>query len=172
MGRILLFLAVAVAAGYYFLVLGSQLSESDIRAYYSTYQKHLDDGNAKALCDMLADNYQEQSSISTMTGIVQDSNNKAQTCESYEKLFASMRDMSEKLKMPAVINSVVTIESIVIASGSKQATVTGSSDFKMGTEQVLLTRSTAQGTSTFIKRYGKVQMLASENKGTMRLYDQ
>jgi hypothetical protein len=172
MARFIVLLAAAGAAAYYFLIMGSQLSESDIRKYYSTYQTHMDDGNAKALCDMLADQYQEQSTLSTTTGIVQDTNNKAQACEAYEKLFAAMRSMSEKLKMQAVINSAVTIDDIVIAPGKKQAVVTGTSDFKMGTEKLLLTRTTTTGTATFIKRYGKVQMLASESKGTMRLYGQ
>ena len=172
MGRLVIVLVAAGAAAYYFLIMGSQLSEADVRAYYSTYQTHLDDGNAKAMCDMLADKYQEQSTISTSAGIVQDSNNKAQACEAYEKMFASMRDMSEKLKMPVVFNSVVNLDSIDIAPGKKQAVATGSSDLKMGTEKVLLTRTTATGTATFIKRYGKVQMLTSESKGTMRLYGQ
>jgi hypothetical protein len=172
MTRFIVLLGAAAGVAYYFLIMGSQLSESDIRTYYIRYQTHLDDGNAKALCDMLADRYQEESTLSTTTGILKDSNNKAQACEAYEKMFSEMRNMSEKLKMPTVINLAVNIDSIVIAPDKKQAVVAGSSDFKMGTEKLLLTRSTTTGTSTFIKRYGKVQMLASESKGTLQLYGQ
>ncbi|TAG27261.1 MAG: hypothetical protein EAZ37_05945 [Burkholderiales bacterium] len=173
MSKIIAIVLALSGAGYYYFVLGSQVSERDAQNYFTAYYDKLDAGDDKALCDMYADSYVERGIVvrtAGMGGTAPAEANKEAACAFLRGLIEGMKKQSEKLGMPVVTNTQTVIEDVAISPNKKSAVVTGKFELKIGTEQRLFMKQNTQAKITLIKQGGKVLATNSDYTSTQIQY--
>ena len=161
-----LILLVLVAAGAWWYFIGSRkLTEDHINSLYQEMERATLAREPKALCDLLADDFQSTSKTSVGGRSVSTSENKDQTCQSYVSLYDSFEKIGDRMGGIVQLDSAYEIHEIQIAPDKKSARVDVSSSLDVaGTVMNIRSRSW----DTVIRRNGKVLVLKSDGEGSIR----
>lgn len=162
--RIVLALVAFVVGRWCWFVGSRQISESDVRSYYTHELQFLDDGNSKEMCASLDEKYSSRMIQISAAGRLVEETDKAKSCQAIKALFETVKKLNDQVGGGVVTNTEDNLDKIEISSDKKTATVSVRSVFKVGTEKVLMIKMTANTTETFIKRNGKLLRLHAEDQ--------
>nr|WP_315494132.1 hypothetical protein [uncultured Rhodoferax sp.] len=162
--KIFLVLVACAVGGWYWFVGGRQISESDVRSYYTKELLFLDDGNSKEMCASLDEKYSSRMIQISAAGRVVEETDKAKSCQAIEALVETVKKLNDQFGGGVVTNTEDNLDKIEISSDKKTATVSVRSIFKVGTEKVLMIKMTSNTTETFVKRNGKLLRLRAEGQ--------
>ncbi|WP_028452589.1 nuclear transport factor 2 family protein [Chitinilyticum aquatile] len=151
LGKILLVVALLAAAGWWYFVASRSISVEQARDYYAQYEQAMLSRDPKAMCALLADDFQGSSNLGNI--------NKKSTCADQEEFFSTIEQLGEKMGGMMQLDSRYEIQSVVLSPDKKQATVILSSELDVGGSIINIK---AQTTDTLIRRNGKVLLLRSE----------
>ncbi|WP_028455210.1 nuclear transport factor 2 family protein [Chitinilyticum litopenaei] len=151
LGKILLLVVVLAAAGWWYFVAGRSISEAQARDYLAKSEHALLSRDPKAMCALLADDFQGISN----TGNI----DKQASCTASEEFFSLIKDLGEKMGGIMQLDHHYEIHDITVSDDGKQATVTYSSQLDVGGSIINIK---ADATDTLIRRNGKVLLLRSE----------
>lgn len=151
LGKILLVVALLTTAGWWYFVASRSISVEQARDYYAQYEKAMLTRDPKAMCALLADDFQGSSNFGNI--------NKNSTCADQEKFFSTIEQLGEKMGGMMQLDSRYEIQSVALSPDKKQATVILSSELDVGGSIINIK---AQTTDTLIRRNGKVLLLRSE----------
>lgn len=164
MKKFLFFVILIGAASWWYLIGGRQLSEENINEFYRELELATLDRKPDAICDLLAENFESTGTMEAMGQTTTQTTNRAETCDSYAKLYESFKQLGTKTGGIVQIDAKYRIHSINITPDRKSAMVDLSHSFDVaGTVMHIRSRST----DTLIRRNGKVLMLRSEGTGRM-----
>lgn len=165
MKRIILLLTILAVAGWWLLVGGRQLSESHVRAFYADYERATLARQPQAMCALLDDRFSATGRV-TVHGreAPQTTQNKAQTCQSFEELYQTWAELGEKMGGLLQLDSSYTIHSITISPDGHSAMVEISTSLDVGGS---LMQIRSRSTDTITRRNGLVRMLRSEGHGAI-----
>ncbi|MBE9609158.1 nuclear transport factor 2 family protein [Chitinilyticum piscinae] len=151
LGKILFVALLLAAAGWWYFVASRSISEEQAREYYAHYEKAMLTRDPKAMCALLADDFQGSSNIGSI--------DKKSTCADQEEFFSTIAQLGEKMGGMMQLDSRYEIHSVTLSADKKQATVNLSSELDVGGS---IMNIKAQSTDTLIRRNGKVLLWRSE----------
>ena len=157
---------IAATAGWWYFSAARKLSDEQVKDFYRNLEIATLERKPEALCALLADDFESTGTMTVggqsqiQTGV----QNKAQTCEAYQKLYASWDKLGEKMGGILQLDSKYTIHNISISADSKTAIVDMSSSLDVGGS---IMNISARSTDTLIRKNGKVLMLHSEGNGSI-----
>jgi hypothetical protein len=165
MKKIVLALAL-IAAGWWFFIGSRTLTEEHVRAFYAEQERATLDRDPKALCELLASDYESVGTV-TVAGHLspKTTTNRKQTCAAYAALYTQFEKIGDKMGGILQLDSQYDIHDIALASNKKSATVDVSSALDVGGTIMNIRGRT---TDTLIRRNGKTLLLRSEGTGSIR----
>lgn len=164
MKKVLLAVVLA-AAGWWYFIGGRTLTEDQVRTFYAEQERVTLERDPKALCALLAADFQTTGAVAVGGRTTHTSQNRQQVCDAYVSLYATFDKLGEKMGGILQLDSKYEIHDIALASNKKTATVDISTSLDVaGTIMNIRSRST----DTLIRRNGKVLMLRSEGTGSVR----
>lgn len=160
-----LLVGLVLAGAWWYFVSGRQLNEERVRTFYEHMERAQLSREPQAICALFANDFESSGAVSMGGRTQQSTANRAQTCDSYVALYDNFEKLGEKMGGILQLDSWYEIHSIEISSDKKAATVDISTKLDVaGTIMNIRSRST----DTLIRRNGKVLMLRSEGKGSVR----
>lgn len=166
MKKLVMLVLVAAVGGWWYFSGARKLSDENVKDFYRNIEIATLERKPEVLCALLADDFESTGTVTIGgQGQVQAGvQNKAQTCEGYQKLYESWDKLGEKMDGILQLDSKYTIHNISISPDSKTAIVDMSSSLDVGGS---IMNITARSTDTLIRKNGKVLMLRSEGKGSV-----
>ena len=159
-------IAVAlIAGGWWYFSGGRTLTEEQVREFYAAQERATLNRDPKALCAMLADDFETTGTVTAGGRTAPKTTQKReQVCVGYDQLYASFEKIGDKMGGILQLDSQYDIHDIALASNKKSATVDVSSALDVG-GTIMNIRSRA--TETLIRRNGKTLLLRSEGTGSI-----
>ena len=160
----LLLVALMAGAAWWYFAGGRKLTEAHVHTFYRNLEVATLNRQPEELCALLADDFKSTGSVSVAGQRSTGTQDKAQTCEGYRKLYASWEKLGDKMGGTLQLDSEYKVNSITLSADGKTATVDFSSTLDVaGSIMNLRSRST----DTLIRRNGKVLMLRSDGAGSV-----
>jgi hypothetical protein len=164
MKKILLVL-LALAGAWWYFVSSRTLTEERVGTFYQDMERATLDREPKAICALLAEDFETSGTVEIGGRTEESTQDRAQTCEAYVKLYDMFEKLGDKMGGLLQLDSRYEIHSIRISPDKKTATVDISTALDVaGTIMNIRSRNT----DTLIRRNGKVLLLRSEGKGSIR----
>lgn len=161
----LMLLAILAGASWWYFIGGRTIAEEHVNRFYRELEAATLSRNPEALCALLADDFQTTGTIDMGGRRATSTQNKAQACEAYVAMYANFEQLGNKMGGLLQLDSNYKINNIAIQPDGKSAIVDYSASLDVaGTLMNIRSRST----DTLIRRNGKVLMLRSEGKGSIR----
>lgn len=158
-------LGILAGAGWWYFIGGRTITEAHVVRFYQDLEAATLSRNPEALCALLDDKFQTVGTVEIGGRRNTSTQDKEQTCEAYADMYRNFALLGDKMGGILQLDSSYTINSVAIEPDSKKATVDYSSSLDVaGTIMNIKSRST----DTLIRRNGKVLMLRSEGKGSIR----
>lgn len=166
MGKIFLALvcAAGAAGGYWYFAnnKGAQLTEAEVRKYYSQDNAWLDARDSKSLCDSLDPGYRGHAvNVQGAQRQVVDTD-KPRACQDYVRLFETLKALEAAGAGQISTEITQEVDSVSVSADKKTATVAVRSAFKVGMPGQPLFRISAKGSDTLVKRQGRVYRSGSD----------
>lgn len=161
----LVLLALLGGAGWWYFVGGRTISEEHVHRFYQQLEAATLSRNPQALCALLADDFETTGTLEIGGRRTTSTNNRAQSCEAYTAMYENFAMLGERMGGIVQLDSTYAINHIAIQPDRKSAVVDFSSSLDVaGTLMNIRSRST----DTLIRRNGKMLMLRSEGRGSVR----
>lgn len=161
----LIVLAILGGAGWWYFIGGRTLAEEHVNGFYRELEAATLSRNPEAICALLADDFQTTGTVEIGGRRGTSTQNKAQACAAYVAMYENFEKLGDKMGGLLQLDSNYKINSIAIQPDGKSAIVDFSSSLDVaGTLMNIRSRST----DTLIRRNGKVLMLHSDGKGSIR----
>jgi hypothetical protein len=162
--KLLLLIVFIAAVAWWYFVGGRSLSEANVRDFYRAFEAATLERKPEDICSLFADDFRSTGTVAVGTQSRTDSQDKAETCESYRKLYQSWDQLGEKMGGTLQLDSNYEIHSIDIAADHKSATVDVSNSLDVAGS---IMNIKGRSTDTLIRRNGKVLMLHSVGSGSI-----
>jgi DNA phosphorothioation-dependent restriction protein DptG len=134
-------LLLVCGGGWYWYTNNNQITEQDVRNFYQQEQAWLDAGNSKEMCDAVDEHFSARITQKNLGGQVI-TGDKTKYCADMEQLFATLKNLNDKMGGGVVFNQDLNLDKIEISSDKKIATVAIRSELRMGTDSLLLMKIT------------------------------
>lgn len=164
--KTLLSIALVAVAGWWYFVGGRKLSEDHVDQFYRSVEIATLERKPQALCDLLAPEFTSSGTVSIAgrRETQAQTHDKAQTCESYRKLYETWEQLGEKMGGTLQLDSQYKLNSIAVSADHKTATVDISTSLDVA-GSIMNIRS--RSTDTLVRRNGKLLLLHSEGTGSV-----
>lgn len=158
-------LALLGGAGWWYFIGGRTITEEHVTRFYQELEAATLSRNPEALCALLAEDFQSTGTVEIGGRRGTSTQDKAQSCQAYTAMYETFEQLGNRMGGIVQLDSNYKINSIAIQSGGKSALVDFSSSLDVaGT----IMNARSRSTDTLIRRNGKVFMLRSEGKGSIR----
>jgi hypothetical protein len=163
--RKILLLAILAGAGWWYFIGGRTITEGHVVRFYQELERATLSRNPEALCAMLDEDFESVGIIDMGGQSVESTQNKVETCEGYTDMYQNFALLGDKMGGMVQLDSSWEIKSVEIEPDGKSATVDFFSSLDVAGR---LMNIRSRSTDTLIRRNGKVLMLYSEGKGSIR----
>jgi hypothetical protein len=164
MKKLILLILIAAVGGWWHFSASRKLSENHVNEFYRNFQSATLERKPEKLCNLLADDFTSNETVSLGGQIHTDSSNKAEACEGYVKLYDSFQMMGKAMGGMVQLDSNFSINSVSISPDKKTATVDFSSTLDVAGKTM---KMTGQSTDTLIRRNGKTLLLRRQGTGSV-----
>jgi len=165
--RVIILLLVAVGIGSWYWNRQNSIDEESVNRFYDTATEHVLNGRSKELCAMLSKDFTRTGVNSTSQGRIQENADKDETCDRYDKMFASLAQAGRLGGVST--NYQVNIEHIEISKDRKSAEVKLSSSVSMALGPIgSIAETRDKSSETLVIRNGKLLLQKSEGAAITR----
>lgn len=165
MKKPILLIVLLAGGGWWYFIGGRTISEDHVNRFYQDLEVATLSRNPEALCALLAEDFETSGTVEIGGRTAHSTQNKEQACQAYIAMYENFEKLGDKMGGILQLDSNYEIHSIEIQPDRKSAIVDFSSSLDVaGTIMNIRSRST----NTLIRRNGKMLMLRSEGKGSIR----
>jgi hypothetical protein len=165
--RVIILLLVATGIGYWYWNRQNSIDEESVARFYDTATEHVLNGRGKDLCAMLTKDFTRTGVNSTSEGRIQENADKEETCDKYNKMFASLAQAERQGGVST--NYQVTIEHIEIGKDRKSAEVKVATNISMALGPIgRIAETRDKSSETLVIRNGKLMLQKSEGSAITR----
>ncbi|MET0536011.1 MAG: nuclear transport factor 2 family protein [Steroidobacter sp.] len=161
----LFLLAILGGLSWWYFVGSRTIAEEHVTKFYQDLEHATLSRNPEAICTMLAEDFETVGTVSAGGRRTTSTQNKTQACESYKALYETFEQLGNRMGGMVQLDSSYKIHSISIRPDGKSAVVDYWSSLDVAGSLMNIRSRT---TDTLIRRNGKVLILRSEGKGSIR----
>lgn len=160
--RVLVILAALGLAGWGLTVMGSKMSESDVRDFYAAQREAVLKLDADAVCDMLAEDFSGKVTTYVLSYERRDVANKDTSCNNVRQSLSQVEQMQSMLGNDGTFDYTYDIKKITLSEDRKTATVDVRSVMRLPGAVV-----TSRQVDTVVRRQFRMFATGSEGKSWM-----
>ncbi len=162
-------LVVLLAVGGWFWHDRNTLTPQKVEQFYDRQEHALLSRDAKALCELLADDLSGTSTVATITGRVTEELTKKTACESHEQMMKAVRDIGSSMGGIAQLDYNSRVDNVSIAANKRSAQVTHRYALAVAGRMMHIS-GTSQDTVGM--RMGRMVLIHSEGNSRMQVIGQ
>lgn len=163
--KIIVILAAACGAAWYYFIGGARLDEALVQQFYAEQAHATQSRDPEGLCKQLAGKLVLKHEAVMMGQTIAGTFNRDQACEDQRKTFKTFEELGAKADGVLTMDFQYNIDKLEIAPNRKSANVVVTSTLNMG-NGLMVVKSVSQ--EQVIREWGKVLMLKGDVKSRMR----